>query len=157
MAWVSGSAKRVFQIRAPMAQVYEFLTTPDQIVEALKDLERKELLDPATARFLYKERTERGVTFRPDTTVRYSGNGTDQVQWGPHGDAPRTLTCSGSAQLRALGGGVTEVTYEENSSTDLPIPKLLAKVFKPILAREIKKDVYAYLDRVKAVIEGRST
>jgi len=153
MAWVSGSARRTFRIRAPRARVYEFLTTPDQISEALIDLERKELLDPATARFTYKARTERGVTFQADCTVRYTGNGTDQVQWAPHGDAPRTLKCSGSARLRELGGDLTEVVYEENSSTDLPIPGLLARVFKPILAREIKKGVHEYLDRVKAVLE----
>lgn len=157
MAWVSGSAKRTFEIRAPMAQVYEFLTTPDQIVEALEDLERREMFDPSTARFIYKARTEKGVTFQGDCTVRYSGNGTDRVKWEPHGDGPCSLTCTGSAVLREGGPGVTEVTYEENSSTDLPIPKLLARVFRPILAREVKKDVYAYLDRVKAVIERRVT
>lgn len=151
MAWIDGTERRTYDIRAPIERVYAFLTRPALLVAAFADLERHELLDERTARWQLKEKKDKGIKFRPDYTVRYGGNGTDRVEWGP---VTGNMRSTGRAVLRAKGPELTEVDYEETIESDLPIPGLMAKVFKPIVAREIRKGVQGFLDRVKLRLEG---
>lgn len=151
MGWVEGTERRTYDIRAPIEKVYAFLSTPDLLKAAFLELERYEILDPATARWHLKEKNEKGVKFRPDYTVRYGGNGRDRVEWSSLTGG--NMRAKGTAVLRAKGADVTEVQYEETIASDLPVPSFLARVFQPIVAREIRKGVQGFLDRIKARLE----
>jgi uncharacterized membrane protein len=151
MTWIEGTAKKTFEIHAPIERVYEFFITPALIAQGFDDLERKEFVDESTTRWVYKKRKQKGITFQPECTVRYSGNGKDQIQWEPAG--PGTMRCSGSARLRAKGPDLTEVEYHERTETDLPIPSLLAKAIRPLVAKELQHGVFAYLNRARALLE----
>jgi uncharacterized membrane protein len=151
MTWIEGKAQKTFRINAPLANVYEFFITPAKMAPAFSDLERHEVIDEKTVRWVYKKKKEKGITFQPDCTTRYSGNGTDQVQWAPGGSG--NLRSSGMARLKSLGDAVSEVEYEERSEVDLPIPSLLAKIFRPIVAKELQNTIFSYLDRAKSILE----
>ncbi|MCC7542496.1 MAG: hypothetical protein IT379_40140 [Deltaproteobacteria bacterium] len=151
MAWIEGTERRTYDIHAPIEKVYAFLSTPELLKAAFLELERHEILDATTARWILKEKNEKGVKFRPDYTVRYGGNGTDRVEWSP---VAGNMKARGTARLRPKGPDTTEVQYEETIASDIPINSLIAKVFQGIVAREIKKGVQGFLDRVKARLEG---
>lgn len=153
MTWVEGTERRTYEIRAPIEKVYTFLSSPELLRAAFLELERYEILDATTARWQLKEKNEKGVRFRPDYTVRYGGNGRDRVEWSslPTGN----MRTKGTAALRAKGADTTEVQYEETVASDLPIAGLKARIFQPFVAREIRKGVQGFLDRIKARLEGR--
>ena len=151
MAWIEGTERRTYDIHAPIEKVYAFLSTPELLKAAFLELERHEILDATTARWILKEKNEKGVKFRPDYTVRYGGNGRDRVEWSSL--AGGNMRAKGKAVLRSKGVDVTEVQYEETIASDLPIPGLMARVFQPIVAREIRKGVQGFLDRIKARLE----
>lgn len=151
MAWIDGTERRTYDIEAPIDKVYEFLTNPLVRKDAILDIERFEKIDDATCRWIMREKREKGITFRGDYTVRYEGNGRDRAQWGTVGTG--TMRTRGSASLRAKGPTTTEVRFEEKIESDIPLPSLMAKVIKPIVAREIRAGVQGFLDRMKTKLE----
>lgn len=152
MAWIEATERRTYDIAAPIEKVYAFLSTPELLRAAFLELERYEMVDEHTARWFLKEKNEKGVKFKPDYTVRYGGNGKDRVEWSP---VTGNMKATGTAVLRAKGADTTEVVYEETIASDIPINRLVAKVFQPIVAREIKRGVQGFLDRIKARLEAR--
>src|SRR5690554_7146878 len=151
MAWIEGSATKTLIVDAPKDEVAEVLASPSHLKECMGDLERFEVVDDTTYRWVLKPIGAKGITFQGDYTVRYERDG-DTVRW--ESQEGGTMKTRGSARLRELGAGRTEVTYEETLSSDLPIPKLGAKMFRPIVAREIVKGVESFLDGVKSYLNA---
>lgn len=146
MAKIKASDERTFTVNAPLEEVYAFLSNGTRRAEIMSELERHEVIDDATHRYVLESKTEKGITFKGDFVVRYGGNGTDHVTWkGTKGN----IDVDGSAQLKKLGDARTEVRYKETFAPDLPIPRLLAKVFSPIVSREVKKGIAEVIDAVE--------
>jgi hypothetical protein len=56
------------------------------------------------------------------------------------------MRSEGFTKFEKLGEDRTKVHYKETIATDLPINRLMAKVFSPIVSREIRKGVGEFLD-----------
>jgi len=150
MAWVDGEERRVFVVNAPYTEVVSFFCDPARFKDARTDTVRAEEVEPGVWRWTLKEKAEKGIKFQGDYTVKYTRTG-DSLRWETLSGNRRS---SGTTTLRDLNGK-TEVTYQENLATDLPIPGLMAKVFKPIVGREIANGIGAFLDRGKSLVEGK--
>lgn len=151
MAWIEGSATKTVVMNAPLDEVAEVFVSPAHLKESMENLERFEVVDEHTYRWLLKPMGAKGITFQGDYTVRYERQG-DVVRWESlEGGTMRTR---GSARLRELGAGRTEVSYEETLASDLPIPKLGAKLFRPIVAGEIVRGVESFLNEVKRYVDA---
>ncbi|RAL21520.1 hypothetical protein DL240_11700 [Lujinxingia litoralis] len=151
MAWIEGTATKTVIVDAPLEEIATFFATPAQIKECMGDLERFEVVDETTYRWILKAMGAKGISFQGDYTVRYWREG-DVVRWEslPGG----TMKTTGQVRLRELGPGRTEVTYDETLASDLPIPRLGAKVFRPIVAREIVRGVDSFLDGVRTYLNA---
>lgn len=149
MTWIEASHQKTFEVDAPREEVAQFLSDPSQIRHCMVDLETGERVDDQTWRWILEEVGAKGITFQGDYTVRYQRDG-DVVTWKSEGEG--TMRAEGVAEVEAIDEDRTRVEYEETLASDLPIPKLARRVFKPIVGREVKKGVEAYLAEVIAYL-----
>ncbi len=145
MAYIDAAEEQTFVVTANMEDVYRTFADPEVIQRHIHDLESWSLDAQGNAHWIIKEKSEKGVRFKGDYTVRYQGNGTDHVTWNT---VTGNIKTKGEARLTRLDVGV-RVDYREEMAPDLPIPRLLATVFKPIVAREVRKGILDYLDSIK--------
>ena len=152
MTWIKGRERRQIEIHAPMTEVYAFFVSPARRSEAFDDIQERRPIDEGCERWIMAPRTALKVTVQPDYTTRYTGNGTDTVTWEPAAEG--TTRTRGVVRLQPAGDGVTRVDYDETIESNLPIPRIMVRVFKPIVAHEIKKGVRDFLDNAKRVLEA---
>jgi uncharacterized membrane protein len=145
MAKIAATEERTLIVSASVEEVYGFFSSPALLREETPEVERFELLGPGRARWVLVEKAEKGIRFQADYTVEYQGQGGDRVTW-------RTLSgnldTAGEVLLRRLDDRRTEIRYRETLAPDLPITPILAALFKPIVAREVRRDIGRFLDRI---------
>jgi uncharacterized membrane protein len=149
MAKIPATEERTFNVRAPLPDVYRFFSDPGLLREETGDVARFERLpgDQANrAHWVLVEKVEKGIRYTADYTVEYQGNGADRVTWRT---VEGNLDTEGEVLLRPLADGLTEIRFREVLAPDLPITNLMAKLFKPIVAREVRKDIGRFLERVE--------
>jgi len=146
MARITATEERVFHVKATMQQMYDFFATPSQLCELIEGVDILESLGAGRVRWVLKEKVDKGIRFKADYTVVYEGNGRDYVWWrfvegnmGNEGDVWLTTTADGG----------TEVRYREMVAPDLPLTPLLARLIKPIVARELRGELGHFLERVQ--------
>lgn len=153
MAWIEAKHERTLEVDAPLDEVAEFFSDPSQIRHCMGDLDVGEEIDEQTWRWNMKEIGARNITFKGVHQVRYERDG-DQVRWKSEGEG--NMRTEGVARFSALDGESTRVEYEETMASDLPIPRLAAKVFRPIVAREVRRGIDEYLNNaVEYINAGR--
>ncbi|MFU8803750.1 MAG: hypothetical protein ACNA8W_08085, partial [Bradymonadaceae bacterium] len=116
----------------------------------MDQLEIAEEIEPNTWKWTLRKKSEKGITFQGIYAVRYEREG-DEVIWKTV--EKTNMRSDGAVSFKKLDDKATEVTYEETIATDLPVPRLAAKVFGPIVSREIRKGVGSYLEGVKDHLE----
>lgn len=147
MSKVRVEYNRTARVRAPVADVYRFFAEPDLMAQEAVNLDRYEKLDDTRSRWLFRSRTQaKGLDFAPEYTVTISGNGEDRVSWRSIPGLGNTES-EGSVELRETGGA-TEIRYRQVSTPDLPVPKLVARMFEIIARKLALKDMEEYFDRV---------
>jgi hypothetical protein len=146
MARFSGSHRETFTMDAPPQVVLAHFGDLDMIVRHYGPIERTERLDADTLTFILQEKGMRGVRYQARYTVRYE-RGEGCVRW--HTIASENLWSRGEVRVRARGEG-SEIDYEQAIETEIPVPRLLAKVAEGIVRHEIVSGVQAYLGRMRA-------
>ncbi len=147
MTAISATEERTLTVRAPTVEVHDFFCNPTLLSELTADLESFEQKDKQCARFVLTEKVEKGVRFRADYTVAYESKGSDRVVWR---SIAGNMEVDGEVKLRPIDSNHTEIYYRETVAPDLPVSKLTAMLFKPIVARELRQDIGKFLDRVTA-------
>lgn len=152
MAWLEGTEEREFVVDAPKEDVAAFFADPDEFGDCLEDMESIESVGDSTWAFTLEEIAAKGVSFQGYHETEYRRDG-DVVEWETVGDD--NMRTEGKARLEAVDEGRTRVDFEETIGAKLPIPGLMASVFEPIVAREIRKGVGTFLDNAKDELEAR--
>lgn len=150
MPTFSGTLSRTLTISRGKEEVMEVMTNPDKFSAYLGDLETIEKKGEDSWRLILKEMNEKGVRFKGDYTVKYTTSG-DTLTWETTSQG--NMSSTGKAVFRDRGAGSTEVDYTETIECNMDVNRLLAKVIKPIVQREIARGVGSYLDRTKAGLE----
>ncbi len=143
MAWIEGTEEQTFEVDASLQEAADFFADPATFQECLSQVEQAEEVEPMVWRWVLQEKSEKGITYQADYTVEYERVSDDHVKWSTREGNMRS---EGFARFDELDNGRTEVHYQETIATDLPIPRLMAKVFSPIVSREIRKGVGSFLD-----------
>jgi len=152
MAWIEGKLERTYIIEAPYDDVVAFFCDPAAFKAALLQVEEAEEIEPGVWHWTLQEKKEKGITFQGIYTVEYTRDG-DTMSWETRDGG--TMRSSGASSFVDKGGS-TEVTYAETIAADLPIPRLAAKIFRPIVAREVTGGVGEFLDVAKSILEQGS-
>lgn len=150
MAWIKGTEEQTFEVNVPLKQVRAVMGNPGVFQKCFAELDSAEELEPMLWRFTLQEKAERGVRFKPDYQVQYESQ-QEGLSWEP---VRGNLRTEGVARWRALDDERTEIYYRETIAVDLPIPRILAKIFGLIVAREIRQDVGAYLDNMREFLRA---
>lgn len=151
MAWIEGTETQCFFVSRAPAEVAEYFSNPEIFAAAFSQLESKEKLADDTWRWTLVGKSEKGITFQGVYTVKYVR--TDEgVTWETTGGNMRS---TGVVVCTPQDDG-TDVNYSETLSVDLPIPKIAAKIFRPIVAREIRAGVGDFLDRSRDLLGNQS-
>ena len=87
-----------------------------------------------------------GIRFRGDYIVAYDGDGAEQVSWH---SVEGNMRNDGDVWIKSLPGGRSEVRYRESVEPELPITPLMARLIKPLVARELRREVIQFLERVR--------
>ena len=120
---------------------------PARFKAAFTEMERAQELEPGTWRWVLEEKSEKGIKFKADYTVRYTRE--DNVLTWDTIDG--NMKSRGRVEVRQTASNKAEVDYSETISTSLPIPKLMTKVFQPIVQREVTKGVSDFLRHARAL------
>ena len=147
MTWVEGSHQRDFEVDVPLDEVADFMSQPAHLRHCMVDLDEGEEIDDKTWCWRMKEVGAKNITFQGIYTVRYERDG-DVVTWESVDGEEDNMRTQGRAEFEAIDEGRTKVSYEETITTNLPIPKLARRVFRPIQRREVKKGVNGFLDEL---------
>lgn len=150
MAWITGKMERRFTIDAPYEKVLRFFSEPSEFRAAFGEMEGFEELEPGVWKWTLEEKSEKGLTYQGIYTVEYTKTDSGLTWKTREGNARST----GESKIKDLGGGKAEVDYREELQTDLPIPRLMAKVFNPIVGREVAKGIGNFLDAAKEILES---
>jgi hypothetical protein len=149
MAKVEAHETATFVAPVPIERARDLFYFPDQLRHARRDLASYTLEDAHRIRWILHEKREKGVTFQGDYTVAYDSPRPDLITWR---SVAGNMDVKGEVRLRALAPNSTEVTYSETVAPDLPIPKLMATVFKPIVARNVREGISEFIGQVKALL-----
>ncbi|MCA9708561.1 MAG: hypothetical protein KDK70_22115 [Myxococcales bacterium] len=151
MVKIYATEERTLRVRAPVSEVHAFFLDPQRVREVSADVESFERLDEHRARWVLTEKVEKGVRFHADYTVEYQSEHEGHVAWR---STSGNMDVDGEVKLSSVGPQCTEICYRETVGPDLPITKLTAILFKPIVARELRQDIVRFLDRVIARLGG---
>lgn len=152
MPWIEGSHQRTFTVNIALDEAADFMADPARLKRALVSLDRAERVDEQTYRWILKEIGAKNITFQGDYTVRYERQG-NRVAWESVKDTGNMRT-KGTAEFVELGEGKTQITYEETMASDLPVPRLAAKVFRPIVAREVTRGIDEFIDSLERTMNS---
>lgn len=151
MAWIEGTEEQTLTINVPAARVLEYFSTPTQFGEAYVDAESIEHVEDNVYAFNLVEKSEKGIKFQGIYTVEYTVS-EDRVDWTHVGEG--NMRTTGSVVIVSHDADSTELTYTETLSPDLPIPAIMARVFKPIVSRQISAGIATFLDLSKVQLEA---
>lgn len=152
MAWIEGTQEKTFEVDAPVDEVAAFFCEPAEFQACLTQVVTAEEVEPMVWRWVLEEKAEKGINYQADYTVAYERIGEGSVRWETREGNMRS---EGVTECREIAGGRTEVHHKETIATDLPIPRLMAKVFSPIVSREIRKGVTSFLDCARQRLEAK--
>lgn len=147
-----GSKHEVFIVRADIQRVVDTMSDPEVFSQFVDDLETLERVEPDTFRWSLKEISDAGIRFKGDYTTRYERDGNKTVRWKTVKSV--NMTSTGEAHFAEMSGGGTRVDYTETIETEIAINRLLGRLVKPIVDRQIARGVSEYLKRVKTHLEG---
>ena len=147
MVRIAATEERVLNVPASPETVYAFFSRPEALSEAMGSVERCERLEGNRVRWLLEEKVDKGIRFRADYIVTFEGDGTEHVCWR---SVEGNMRNDGDVWIKPLPGGGTEIHYRESVEPDLPITPLMARLITPLVARELRGEINAFLERVRA-------
>lgn len=149
---IPATCTATFTIEAPIGSVYSFFSDPDKLNTVTAAVLSYRRIDEETGEWRLAEKNAHGIRFQACYTTRYRGNGHDTVEWTT---LAGNLDCSGQARFMAAGRRGTEVHYREVIAPDIPVTRTMAFLIRRIVERESREETHAFLNRVKASLEGR--
>ncbi|MEY3013369.1 MAG: hypothetical protein RIT45_2104 [Pseudomonadota bacterium] len=146
MARFSGEHHETFRLEAPPERAAAHFGDLDMITRHYGPIERAEQLDADTLRLTLQDKGMKGIRYQARYTVRYERT-PGLLRWRTI--ESDNLWSEGEARFSAEGTG-TRVDYRQRIETEIPVPRLLAKMAEGIVRNEIVGGVQAYLGRMRA-------
>jgi uncharacterized membrane protein len=151
MAKISATEQRVLQVTTSPQKVYAFFSQPEQLCQAMDGVESFETLEGGKVHWVLEEKRDQGICFQPDYVMELNGDGTSHVTWrtvaGNMGD-------DGEVWIDPLPEGGSQIRYLQTVEPDLPITPLMARLLKPLVARELRKDVLRFLEQAERILSS---
>jgi uncharacterized membrane protein len=151
MAKIEATEERVFNVTTSPEKAYAFFSQPEQLRQAMDGVERCEVLAVGMVRWVLAEKRDQGIRFQPDYVVVIRGDGARHITWrtveGNMGDV-------GEVWVDPLPDGGSRIRYVETVEPDMPVTPLLARLIKPLVARELRNDLSRFLQRAQQILSN---
>ena len=151
MVKIPCKAKNSIQIKAPVEEVYNYLLDVSESSKCYDNLISVEKVDDHTYRWVMKEKDYGPIKFQNRYTLTYTSNDVDRIGWKSTGEGNTDV--GGEVTLRAVGKRASEVTVTNSLASDIPIPKLMKALAKPMATKELERTIDTYLKNLKAALE----
>ncbi|MFT6399030.1 MAG: putative membrane protein [Bradymonadia bacterium] len=142
----SGEYRETVTVSAPIDAVKKHFADLPTIAANYGDLQGHEIHDEAEITFTLMPMSEKGVTFNGQYRARYEFKGDNRLTWRTVDT--KNMWSTGTATFSEVGGDRTRIEFVQTIETDMQVNRLLAKVIKPIVSREITKGAKEYLSRM---------
>lgn len=149
MAWIDGEQERIFYLDSTVKEVADFFCDPSRFTEAFTSLEKGEELETDVWSYTLESISAGGISFQGKYVVEYERDG-NAIRWTSRDG--ENMKSVGKTVVSKVGSRV-QVEYEEKISSNLPIPRLAAKLFRPIVAHEVKKGIDEFLDEAISILQ----
>lgn len=151
MAKIAATEEQVLYVTTSPQKAYAFFSQPEQLCQAMDGVERIEVLAGGGVHWVLEEKRGQGICFQPDYVMELAGDGARHVTWrtvaGNMGD-------DGEVWIDPLPEGGSQIRYRQTVEPDLPITPLLARLIKPLVARELRNDVLRFLERAQRLLSN---
>jgi uncharacterized membrane protein len=149
MTRIAATEERVLNVPTSPEKAYAFFSQAQQLSQAMDGVQCCEVLEGGIVRWVLEEKRAQGIHFQADYVMVLSGDGVRHVTWraveGNMGD-------DGEVWVDALPDGGSRIRYIQTVEPDLPITPLMARLIKPLVARELRNDVLRFLERAQQLL-----
>jgi uncharacterized membrane protein len=142
----SGEFRETVTVNAPIEVTRAHFADLPTIAKNYGDLSGHEIHDDVEITFTLQPKSEKGVTFHGKYRARYEFKEENRLTWRTVDT--KNMWSTGSARFTDLAGTRTRVEFMQVIETEMQVNRLLAKVIKPIVSREITKGARDYLARM---------
>lgn len=139
-----------FEVNLPATAAAAHFGDVDQIARCYPNIDSHRRIDDETLFIQLMPQSEKGFRFHGSHTCRWQRVGTDRVRWTTT-ESDDTWT-SGELHCVDIGGGRSRVTYSESFELEMEANKLLAKLARVVVERNIRVGIRDYLVRMRAGI-----
>ena len=137
MPRLTSSYTRSFTTRATPEQVKDLLSNPDTWCQHLPELEQATVIDAQTLDVVLKEHTHGPATFQGRYRCRWSRTD-DGARWDS--DPGANFEVHGKVTVQPTHTG-SAVTWTEHVEADVPIPRLVIRVVRPIANKLMERGI----------------
>lgn len=146
MTFIAATEDQVLTVTAAPDTVYAFFAQPQNLCEALGSVESCEIRPDGRVHWVLTEKVDQGIRFQGDYVVTWTGDGAGHVGWR---FVEGNMRNEGDVWLRPLPEGGTEIRYREVVEPDLPVTPLMARLIRPLVVRELRREIGRFLDHVR--------
>ena len=151
MAKIATTEERVLCVTTSPQKAYAFFSQAEQLRQAIEGVERCELLADGRILWVLAEKRDQGIRFQPNYVMELEGDGVRYVSWRT---VEGNLRDDGETWIDPLDEGGCRIRYRQTVEPDLPITPLMARLIKPLIARELRNDVSRFLERAQRLLSN---
>lgn len=151
MTRISVTEERSLDFSAAPEQVYAFFSRPKELSKAMDGIQSCELMADGKVRWILAESMDQGIRFQPDYVVAFSGDGVGRVDWVA---TEGNMGNEGWVEITPGSNGSSHVAYHETIEPDLPITPLMARLIRPLVARELRQGLDKFLAQAENLLSN---
>ena len=144
-----GHLSRTFTTRATPEQVADLLSDPATWIAHQKEIETTEDLGDNTLLVTLREHTHGPAKFRGKYRCRWQ-----RLPSGARWDSEEgaNFEVHGKVTARAVAQG-TEVLWEESVDADVPVPRLMVRMVRPIAEKLMSRGIARFVEQMNAELD----
>ena len=144
-----GQLTRTFVTRASVDQVCTFLSDPDTWLQHQGEIESSVPVTDRTLDVTLREHTHGPAKFQARYRCTWARTA-DGARWDSEDGA--NFSVHGQVRARAVAGG-TEVTWTEACDADVPVPRLMVRVVRPVAERLMARGLDRFVTTIQAELD----
>ena len=149
MPWFKGQLTHTFTTPASPEQVATLLSDPATWIRHQEEIETTEDLGNNTLAVTLREHTHGPAKFRAVYRCRWQRLD-DGARWDSEDGA--NFAVHGRVRVRAVSGG-SEVTWEESVDADVPVPRLMVRVVRPIAEKLMARGLIRFVQQMNRELD----
>lgn len=147
-----GHLTRTFTTRARPEQVCELLSNPRTWIDHQEEIEHTEDLGNNTLQVRLREHQHGPAKFQAVYRCTWQRL-PDGARWDSEDGA--NFAVHGRVRVRGVASG-SEVTWDESVEADVPVPRLMVRVVRPVAERLMSRGIAKFIEQMNAELDRQA-